>query len=102
MSEAKEKDGMKTYKAIVSIGISDMTNKVSKVFIQTLTVLNWHKVEGLAETWELSLTDCENKDMARFTIIQGVMQAKMECGCSEVLKIVIAFDYGKPTHISLS
>lgn len=93
---------MKTYKAIVSIGISDMTTKIRTVFIQTLTVLNWHKVEGLVETWELSLTDCKNKDKARFTIIQGVMQAKMECGYSGDLKIVIAFDSSRPTYISLS
>lgn len=93
---------MRTYKAIVSIGLSDMTAKVRKAFAQTLTVLNWHKVEGLAETWELSVADCDTKDDARFVIMNNIMQAKLECSYSGSLKIVIAFDSGRPTHITLT
>lgn len=87
---------------MVSIGISDMITSKKKAFIQTLTTLNWHKVEGLSETWELSIKECETKDDARFTIIHGVMQAKMESGFASSLKIVIAFDNGTPTHVTLT
>lgn len=93
---------MKTYKTIVSIGISDMTVQERKVFADTLFALNWHKVEGLAETWELSVAECENKDDARFTIMNDVMQAKIESRYLGAIKILIAFDSGRPTHITLS
>lgn len=93
---------MKTYKSIVSIGIADMTDKERKVFADTLFALNWHKVDGLAETWELSIALCDCKDDARFTIVHGIMDAKQVCGYSGSLKILIAFDSGRPTHITLS
>ncbi len=79
-----------------------MTDKERKVFTETLFALNWHKVEGLAETWELSIADCDTKDDARFTIMNGVMQAKLDSRYLGAIKILIAFDSGRPTHITLS
>lgn len=92
---------MRAYNAIVSIGISELNKDAKILFIQNLSELDWIKIDGLSETWEVHNV-CENKDDARFNIMHGVMQAKAESGFPGALKIVIAFDSGRPTFVTLT